>query len=617
MPGIIGYFSQEIQAEGEQLLLNMARALHDEKQFEVDVYHDAPVGLGRVSLGIASPEKQPVWNENKTCCIVMEGEIFDFGDLKQNLINSGYSFSSQGSVELVLHLYEEYGLEFASLLNGSFVAAVWDSRERKLVIANDRLGLHPLYFYTRGKEYFFASGVRSLLQVPGLPRQIDRLAIAQFLTFDHLLGQRTLLKDVQLLPQASVVVVQDSTVLQQTYWTPVYPVHYSLCQEEEWMERLLHHLQKAVQRQATDALPAGLLLSGGLDSRVLLALLHGNYPAGQFSTYTFGLPGSDDARYADESAKKIGAAHRFIPMAADWLLQLGEKSVRLTDGLGNIVNLHALATLEEEAQNAKVLYKGFLGDAMMGFAQRQQHWATYDDQNRIQAHWQVHKDQGVITFDRAEQKSLFSQDFLQEIGDGVMESYRQGMDESGSSLLSDQRLVFDFRQRVPRMTINGVEVARSRANVRLPFADRDLVDFVITIPPGLRYDRRLMRNTFMHYFPEMAKIPLTDTGLPMLECSRTLTIQAGRFLRWHLYRIGFKQFDHLNRKPYKDYNTWFRTILRSWVEDLLLDSRALNRGYFKPEFVRDLVREHMAGQNHTVRLGALLSLEIWHRSYMD
>jgi len=617
MPGIIGYYSEQPESGKEQWLHHMARALHDEDIFCVDTYQSGLVGIGRVSLGIVNPEKQPIWNETKTRCIVMEGEIYDYQEQKQQLVNLGHTFSTDNDAEFVLHMFDEYGIKFASRLNGSFVAAIWDHQEQKLIIANDRLGLHPLYYTARPNEFWFASGVRSLLALPGAPNRVDKVAMIQFLTFDHMLGKRTLLEEVHLLPQASVVVVQDGGVVMDQYWAPIYPTHYQLCQEEEWMERLLDHLRKAVRRQAYDNLPGALLLSGGLDSRVLLALLSEDYPKNQFNTYTFGLPDSDDARFAAETAKKVGGQHQFFQMPPDWLVRLAEKSVRLTDGLGNIVNLHALATLEEETQTAKVLFKGFLGDAMMGFAQRQQHWATYDDDTRIQAHWQVHKDQGVITFDLPEHKKLLTREFQQDIGSAVLDTYRQGMDESGSLMLSDQRLVFDFRQRVPRMTINGVEVARSRAVVRLPFADNDLVDFVISIPPGLRYDRRLMRNTFMRYFPELAKIPLTDTGLPMLECSRTLRIEMGRFFRWHLNRIGLKQFDYLNRRPYKDYNNWFRTTLRSWVEGVLLEERSLKRGYFQPDYIRQLVREHIGGQNHTIRLGALISLELWHRSYMD
>lgn len=383
------------------------------------------------------------------------------------------------------------------------------------------------------------------------------------------------------------------------------------------MEELLHKLRQAMARQAPDGLPAGMLLSGGLDSRVLLALLRERSLERPFHTFTWGIPGCDDARFAAEVARKLGVEHHFFELRPDWLLDYAEECVRITDGMGNLVNLHARATLEDEVKHAQVLFKGFLGDAMMGFAQRHQHWADYDEPEATEAHLNVHRAQGVITFDPTTHEEIFTVPFLRQVGTAVMDSYRAGMADSGSTLLADQRIYFDYRQRVPRHTLNGVQVARSRAAVRLPFADNDLVEMMLRVPPGLRYERRLMRNTFIRAFPDLAKIPMPDTGLPMIDCARDVLIRAQRLVRWHLKKAGLKNVDYRRRRPYKDYNTWFRTVLREWVEDTLLDRRSLERGYVKAEHVRQLVKEHMNGKNHTIKLGSLLSLELWHRQAID
>jgi len=176
--------------------------------------------------------------------------------------------------------------------------------------------------------------------------------------------------------------------------------------------------------------------------------------------------------------------------------------------------------------------------------------------------------------------------------------------------------VYDFRQRVPRMTLNVVEALRGRMIVRLPFAENDLVEFSLTIPPGLRYDRRLIKNAFIRAFPAYAQIPVTETGMPMMENLTTVRLQAEKWARWHLRRIS-KGVRYQRRRPYQDYRTWFRTVLRPWIEGTLLDERALERGYFKPQTVRQLVAEHMAGADHAVRLGALMTLELWHRHFME
>jgi asparagine synthase (glutamine-hydrolysing) len=617
MPGIIGFVNNTLQDGADQLLRRMAQALDPQHGICVDLHHEDGLGLGRTSLGIVNPQPQPVWNEAHTLCLVMEGELFDTASLKQELLRLGYPFRHNNDPELLLNLYQEYGEEFADKLNGAFIAAIWDRPAKILRLVNDRLGLYPLYYAQVNGSLVFASGVRAVLADQNVPRKIDRTAIAEFLTFDHVLQNRTLLQDVLLMPQASILSFADQALSIRRYHEIRYANPYELRSELEYIEEYQHLLQQAVRRQSMDDIPAGLLLSGGLDSRIILAYLKERARKGSFFTFTWGIPGCDDARFADELARIAGVPHRFYELKPDWLLHTAEDAVRFTDGMGNLVNLHAFATLDQEAHQAKILYKGFLGDAMMGFALRPQFWANYDEPSRLRAHMQVHTDQGVVSYTPAEHKLLFTPEFQNEIGNTIMEDYKNGMDEADTPLLSDQRNFFDFRQRVPRMTIKGVEVVRARTMVRLPFADNDLVDFSLRIPPGLRYERRLQRNAFSRAFPALAQVPVTDTGLPMMACAREILIRSKQLLRWHLNKKGLGKWMGPERRPYKDYNLWFRTQLRPWVEQTLLVPRTLERGYFEPDFVRRLVSDHMAGTNYSGRLGALLALELWHRMYLD
>jgi asparagine synthase (glutamine-hydrolysing) len=611
MPGLVGFVSASAAPASEGLLARMARALEDAPRFQVDLHQEAAWGLGRVSLGILNPQPQPIWSADRNLGIVMEGELYDTRALRRDR-----QLATDSDAELLLQLYTEQGEACACQLNGAFTAAIWDRRAQKLTVLNDRLGLYPLYYARVDGRLLFASGVRALLADPVLSRDPDPIAIAQFLTFDHVLDDRTLLAAVRLLPQASILTFQDGRLAIHPYWRPQYSRAYPLQDEEAWMDQLMAHLRCAVTRQATDDRPAGLLLSGGLDSRVILALLAETKSRGRLHTFTWGIPGCDDARLARELAAQVGARHHFFELKPDWLIHKAAEAVRLTDGLGNVVNLHAYATLEEEAAHAQVLYKGFLGDAMMGFGLRYQFWGEYDEATWERAHLQVHRDQGVITFDPWAPDGharLFSPEFQRQIGDGVMAAYRAGMRAAQSELLADQRCYFDLTQRVPRMTINGVEVVRSRVAVRLPFADNDLVAFTLTVPPGLRYERRLIKRAFARAYPALAKVPVTDTGLPLIACARDLWLRAARLAQWQLDARGIRWLTLARARPYKDYANWFRGVLRPWLEGFVLSERALARDYFRPEAVRQLVAEHMAGTNHTVRLGALLTIELWHR----
>jgi len=191
------------------------------------------------------------------------------------------------------------------------------------------------------------------------------------------------------------------------------------------------------------------------------------------------------------------------------------------------------------------------------------------------------------------------------------------MEASGSTQLAAQRLYFDLTQRVPRMTINGVEVVRSKAMVRLPFCDNDLLKFARHIPLGLLQDRHLIREAFQITFPKMASVPFSWTGLPMVDNFRSVSMRARRLLQWHLYHRGLSKQPDIRWRPYKDYKNWFRTVLRDWVESLLFSERFLERGYYQPQFIRSMWAKHLAGEDYAVHFGAMLAIELWQRLYID
>lgn len=618
MPGLVGFVGPMMAEEQRPLLQKMARTLEPESRFRVEDWQDDGVGLARVTLGITNSAPQPHWDDAQSVCVFLEGELYDTAVLRHVLQQRGFPCRAAHDAELLLRLYQADGEAFPARLNGNFLAAIWDKTQGKLLVCNDRLGQYPVYYARHQGRVLFASGVRALLADATLPRQVDRLSMAEFLTFDHVLHDHTLLQAARLLPQASLLLVQNGEMRIRPYWTLRYPEIYPLRDKREYVEELIHLMRQAVARQADSDLPAAVLLSGGLDSRMILGILDELPARGPLHTFTWGVPGCDDARYARESAALTRATHHFFPLQPDFLLRTAVNAVRITDGLGNIVNLHALATLEEEARYAQVIYKGFLGDAMFGYALRHQFWADYDAETRLRAHLQVYHDQGVITFDPlTEHDALFSPAFRAAVGNGVWQSLRAGMEASGVSPLATQRLYFDLTQRVPRMTLQGVEVVRDRALVRLPFADNDLAAFSTQIPLGLMFERGLPRQAFMQSYPHLARIPMTDTHLPMVEGWRSLRIRLGWIISWWLHNRGLGPTPYELQRPYTDYATWFRTNLRSWVEDILLSPRHLQRGHYNPETIRQVVADHMAGRHQTVRLGALISLELWQQQFID
>ncbi len=613
--GIFGFKKNASKAESQNLIRNMSHALDWEDRFKRDFESGDGWGLGVNSLLEIKPDTKIYWDENKTIGLAFDGELFGTESIKQYL--NQHRLPADKDAEIILNLFRLEGEKFPRRLNGAFCMALFDLRDNSIYLINDRLGLHPIYYAHYANNFLFASGVRALLADSSLSRKVDFTAIQEFLTFDHVLHQRTFLENVKLLPQGSILKLKNDHFTINRYYDFNYLDEYPFCEPASYQEKFLIEIKNAVQRQTIGSQSKGLMLSGGLDSRFLLGLLADLLGPSSLHTFTWSIPGSDDARYAQEAARTLRTNHHFFELKPDWLLTLGEKSVKLTDGMGNIVNLHAIATLEEEAQFASVIYKGFMGDAMFGFGLRPRFWANYPPEIEIQQHLQAYRDYRVLTFDLPEHPYLFTDSFLHQTGDELMRDFQNGMRASGVRQLATQRLYFDLTQRVPRMTINGVLVARDRAIIRLPFTDNDFVEFSLTVPPYLMFERRLMVDSFVKAYPQLARIPTPRDHLPLSHCAREVAARNLNFIKWHLRNRGFKWLVGPENRPYKDYQTWFRTTLRKWVEDTLLSPECLNRGYFKPVVIQKIVKDHMAGENNAVKIGALMSIELWHKLYLD
>jgi asparagine synthase (glutamine-hydrolysing) len=613
MPGIIGFRDLIPNDQQTDLLVRMAGALKSQPGDAVDIYSDEMIHLGRVRLAISSAFPQPAWSADHRIGVVVAGEIFDTEKHVDALRTAGYSLEDGNTAQLIVGLYQTHGIRFVENLNGAFAIAIWDGLEQKLILANDRLGYEPLYYYHGRERFLFGSGVRSLLADSTIPRAVNYQAIAQFLTFDHVLGVHTFVENVQLLPPGSILTFADNQVSTQTYWKVEFPEHYTKQSEKEYIEEMIFLLRQAMKRQQPH-LPAGILLSGGLDSRYVLAFLWEMHLSVPMMAITFGNPGCDDLRYARELAQHLHTPHLYYPLRPGYLAERAEQGIQLTDGMENVVHMHTLDTLTEQVSHAPILYKGFLGDALAGYFSFRDLPARYAVDDMVQ----MFLERYPIVFNPAVHPQLFTPDIVNLLQDSVMETTRSEFSSTDPSrLAADSFFYFDIHHRQRRLTLNGVQMVRSQAIVRTPLYDNDVVDFMLRVPQGYRLERHLFKQAFIRAFPELAKVPYTETGYPMMSCRRELFMRLDEHIRWRLRAAGFSKVPVPQKRHYASYNQWMRGELRSWAENILLSDRALGRGIFNPMFVRKLVDEHMAGQNNYQKLGALISIELWHRMYMD
>lgn len=618
MPGIFG-FTHFIDDEGSRRLLDaMAGVLQEEPTYQTYTHTGAGISLGRVGLPVVQPHPQPAWNEGRTVAVMMEGEIFEYARHRAFLEDRGHCFATDSQAELFGHYYEESGPEFVRGLNGVFAAAIWDAPKRRLTLVNDHMALQPLYYTpNRPDRFLFASGVRAILASPDIPRTLDRLAIGELLTFDHVLHDHTLLAEIKQLPAASILTVADGQIHLERYWHPYFCENYPVRNEGEYLEELRPLLRQAFARQLPGEQSAAVLISGGLDSRVVAAELGALHKGAPIQTFTFGQPGCDDERFANEVSTKLRMPHQFYTLESDYLIQYANKGVRLSDGMANVVHMHTLPNLASQAGRARIMYKGFLGDALFGYGISDRLWASYAKADLPRMQLASLQDIGGVLYQPEQLDQLMLHAPGTSPSQQVMDSYAEAIQASQSDLPADQRNYLDLTQRVPRMTLNGVEWVRSQAHVRLPFADKDLVEFVCTVPPGYRVQRKLMVELFIRDYPHLAKIPYTGTGLPMVHCRRDVTIRANQQLRWWLRAAGMKWVPMPGKRPYARYNDWLRDGLRPWMEGILLGKRFAERGIFDPGMVKRLVQDQLSGASHHSRLGALIAIELWHQQFID
>jgi asparagine synthase (glutamine-hydrolysing) len=607
MPGIVGFHGMSDHQTAEGLLDVMVKAMGFEENHIVDRFVNQSIGFARSHLNIIDKEPQPLWSADGNVALVMVGEIFSWDGFSLDKPMTGIEMDFCNA-KVLLAAYTQFGAAFAEHLNGTFAAALWNEAEQTLFLVTDPLSSYPLYYAQVGEALVFGSGARAVAEAPGLRRALNRAAMADLVSFEHIYGDKTLFAGVCLLRPGTILRFQNGRVSLSTYIDLQYPEHYEIHKEEHYVDQWSHYMRQAVTRQVRGPGPLGVLLTGGLDSRSILGMMVENNV--EVRTITFGIPGCDDATSAQQLAYMLHLPHKFFALPADYLARLGSSAVRLTDGQTSVVHFNMIGALSDIVQECKVLYKGFLGGTIHGCVVshdrlapvREDVWfeEVFAKRSRVFQEWEL--------------PYVLTDELYREARDMPRQSLHQALARSRSTWWVDKDSYVDLYEEDARFTIMGVELARSQAIVRTPLVDKDLLRFAMSVPPGFRVNKSYYRKALVRAFPDLAKVVYSDTRRPVDEtCFRDLRMRASEQVRWWLRNCGLIWVPVERSRPYADYNGWMRNELRPWVEAVLLSPQSLERGYFRPSYVRNLVAEHMAGCAHARRIGLLLTLELWHR----
>lgn len=614
MCGILGLLAEEIN---RPLLKQGSAMLTHRGPDDAGFFVGQGIGLASRRLEIIDLEQghQPLCNEDETVWITFNGEIVNAPELRQQLTKAGHRFRTRSDTEVIVHAYEEWGTDCFGQLRGMFAFALWDGRLRKLILVRDRFGIKPLYYAQSGRTFAFASEIRPLFQMlPDLTPEVNSFALCQLFASGHISTPSTAFRHVYKLPPAHSLVFSSSQPQIGRYWQPSYakPETYWRAPDDEVAARFTAELRQTVSAWRLSDVPVGSLLSGGIDSAALAALL--TEISGPIHTFhiRFAASSHDESTYAERMAHAIGSRHHTITFSETDFNLLPEVINHLEEPQCSMTSL-PIYLLYRACRDAgfKVILTGEGADELFGGY----HW--YDGDRRIRP-WLRLPRQLRRHFIRLPLKGSAAGRRVLAYGDrNVCDRFDLWQQVTSPALLGDlmggktwksftecspashvsrppqfsdwhplnQLLYLESQTRMVdfiNFEVDRMSMANS-VEARPPFLDHLLWQFVARLPPEMKLGRsrnkRLLRMSVAGLLPDSV-VNRPKQGL------------ASPHAAW-----------------------WRRPRLPAWAEENLHPTALAETGYFQPSVLSRLREEHRDGRrDHSRVLTGILTTQIWHQS---
>lgn len=606
----------------EEMLRRMADAVRHRGPDDEGFLISGPAGFAfrRLSIIDVSGGHQPIPNTDSTAWTMLNGEIYNYRQLRGELISKGYTFRTKSDTEVIVHLYDEYGDDFVHHLIGMFGVAIWDSKRRRLLLARDRPGIKPLYYAETPEGLTFASEIKSLLADPAVPRDTDPQAVNRFLTFDYLPGHDTLFRAVKKLEPGHILIYENGIARTRRYWDLSFDPDTS--QSGESAERDLAELLNEVTADHLIAdVPVGLLLSGGVDSSALLAIASDQ--GADLSTFTIGFSNesfADERAFARLVADRYGTQHYETSMSEDQFLEAMPRYVwHMEEPVCEppAIALYYVASLA--ADHVKVVLSGEGGDeAFAGYPNyRNNTWyeriksVAGPSRSAVSSLLKGVPSQGpridkyLRSFDigldeyyfsrsatpyryfNQNKASLFTSDFAASVSDEVSLAPLAPIWKAaaGHGTLN-QMLYVDTKTWLPDDLLVKADKMTMAVSLelRVPLLDHRVLEFAARLPPNLKL-RGLETKHLL---------------------KKSLEAQVPQEIR-RRKKAGFPV----------PFERWLSGASLGPVRDLLLDGAALNRGYFQRREVERMLQRNADDGDLSKEIFSLAVMELWHQLFVD
>jgi asparagine synthase (glutamine-hydrolysing) len=490
---------------------------------------------------------------------------------------------------------------------------IWDKMRRILSIVNDPFGLEPIILLTGPQGIIFASEVKALLQAPHLDRRLDWGAVADFFQFGHLLGGETFFEGVELLPPASLVVYERSKLSRGRYWTLSHPDNYERKSCRDYNDRIYDVLFRAVERSFLPGERCGVSLTGGMDSRWILACL--TAVGAETRAFTYSKKTSDDLRIAKEVAEAVGVPHTTLPMPEDYLIRYADAIIYITDGMFSIVHAHVFPFVWDLADRVDVVLSGCGGDGLFGSR------AFRGTLGKSQ----VAKEQALDFLWYGSIKHGLPSELMGELfGDRTHNRLRERARQSLKDSLADCAAAYPADamahwyqyNRLRRFLYGSELIKKPFVENRCPFMDKAVIEAVLELSPWQRFHEQAYCRALRVHFPNVASIPWEKTGLPASTPLLPLLLyERGRKTVCAIGRRLASPRDETQRL-YASYGVWMRGPLREYVCDTLLGDGSNELGIFRRQGIRQILDIHMSGRaDFREFIGLMLTFERWSRMF--
>jgi asparagine synthase (glutamine-hydrolysing) len=623
MCGIAGIFNLNGEPVSPVVLRKMTDAIAHRGPDGEGFFTDRFLGLGHRRLAIidlSSAGNQPMVTSDKRFALSYNGEIYNFQELRSELEGLGYQFHSRTDTEVLLYAFAEWGENSLDRFNGMFAFAIWDKERCELFLARDRYGIKPLYYTRQGNAFLFGSEIKAILAHPAYQTELDKEALLEYLTFQNFFTDRTLFKEVRLLPAGSFVRLtlgMDRTKVQR-YWDYRFAEPEFLKDEREYVEELDRLFQRAVKRQLVSDVELGAYLSGGMDSGSITAVAATHLPYIKSFTCGFDLSSASGLELGyDEREKAEQMSYLFKTEHYEMVLKAGDMErvlPRLTHHLEeprvgqSYPNFYAA---QLASKFVKVVLSGAGGDELFGGYPWRYYRAVVNDGfehyvDKYYKYWQR-----LIPSEAAQKTFRPIWHDIKHVE--AREIFRDVFTNHESALERPEDYVNRSLYFEAKTFLHGLLVVEDKLGMahgletRVPFLDNDLVDFAMRVPVRLKLANLgdVVRMDENEPGPKTARyFSRTRDGKAVLRKAMQRHVPEGVTNR---EKQGFSAPDA----------SWFKGESIDYVQRLLFDQRSRIFEFLDWESITSLVKEHLEAKgNRRLLIWSLLCLEHWIQTFL-